>query len=80
MSLFNAVESNCERKVGLTANEIRSLTPEQFREYLEKKLGKKMKFVSEFPTIGRGNVLRDGLVSNVSLNADIDAMLAGGDK
>ncbi len=80
MGLFEAIEKNCEKKIGLTANEIRELSPKQLRNYLEEKNGRRIKFVSEFPTIGRGNVLRDGLVSSASLNADIDSMLAGGSK
>ena len=73
---FEMVINHAEKKVGLPITEIRKYTPDEMRAYLEGKKGKKLKFVSEFPTIGRGNVLRDGIVTGESLNDEIDTIIS----
>ena len=73
---FTAVEKNAERLIGLSADEIRKYSPDQLRRHLEEKNQKKFSFVSEFPVIGRGNVLRDSIATSEELNRDIDKILA----
>jgi hypothetical protein len=51
------------------------MSPSELRDYCSKKNGKALIFISEFPTIGRGNVLRNNLVSGEKLNKDIDRLL-----
>ena len=75
MKYYERVVSGAERKTGLSAAEIRTFSPERIRLFLEKKNGKKFRFVSEFPTIGRGNVLRDNIASRDDLDREIDDML-----
>ena len=71
---FSLVEKIAEKKTGLTVEDIRDYTPGRFRRYLEKR-GGSLVFRSFFPFIGRGNVLRDALVSSEEINSEIDAIL-----
>ncbi|MBR1479149.1 MAG: hypothetical protein IJ608_14490 [Lachnospiraceae bacterium] len=73
---FNMVIGHVAKKVGLSVTDIRNYSPDEMREHLEKKSGKKLLFVSEFPTIGRGNVLRNGIVTKESLNNEIDLIIS----
>lgn len=73
---FAAIEKNAEKLVGLTAEEIRRLSPGELRRFLEKKNGKKLSFTTEFPVIGRGNVLRDSIATSEKINREIDKILA----
>jgi len=75
MKLYTKVLSCIEKKVGLSLSELDSKDPVEISEHFYRKTGKKLSFSSEFPFIGRGNVLRDGLVSNERLNNDIDRIL-----
>lgn len=75
MTLLEKVVASVSKKVGLTPEEIRSKSPEQIREHLTKKTGKPLTITTEFPHIGRGNVLRDGIVSSAQINRDIDRIL-----
>ncbi len=72
---FSKVEKNAEKITGLSLAQIKAISPEQFRTYLEQKNNKPISFTSEFPVIGRGNVLRDRLITSKSLNAEIDEIL-----
>ena len=74
MNIFSLIEKNAEKVTGLTVSELREYSPERFRGYLEKKK-KKPVFRSFFPIIGRGNVLRDNLVSSEELDSEIDRIL-----
>lgn len=69
------MENSAVRGTGLSIEEIRSYTPEEFRRYLERNKCKKLEIVSEFPAIGRGNVLRDNLKSSSDINSEIDRIL-----
>ena len=73
---FVAIEKNAEKLVGLSAEEIRKYSPSELRQYLEKKNKKKLFFTTEFPVIGRGNVLRDSIITTKKINKDIDKILA----
>jgi len=73
---FAEVERNAEVLVGLSAETIRQYSPGKLRAYLEKKNKRKFSFLSEFPAIGRGSVLRDNIVTSEKINKDIDKILA----
>jgi len=73
---FTAIEKNAEKLVGLSAAEIRKFSPGQLRRHLEEKNRKKLTFTTEFPVIGRGNVLRDCIVTTSEINREIDKILA----
>jgi hypothetical protein len=72
---FDLIEKHIEKITGLTVEAIRRLSPEKTRQYFEEKNNKRLSFVSEFPVIGRGNVLRDTLVHSDELNNEIDTLL-----
>ena len=80
MSVFNKVISHSEKVTGLSIKDIRAYTPGQLREHLENKHNAKLSFVSEFPVIGRGNILRDGFVSRYELDTEIDKILSEDNK
>lgn len=71
ISLERAIEASTGERVEV----LRSRTLEETRLVAEKKHRRPMKFVSHFPFIGRGNVLRDRLVSHEQVEADLDAVL-----
>jgi len=73
---FATVEKNVENLIGLSAKTIREYSPSELRLHLEKKNKRKFSFTSEFPTIGRGNVLGDGIMTSEEINRDIDKILA----
>jgi len=73
---FAAIEKNVERSVGLSAEEIRKCSPGELRRFLEERNKKKFSFSTEFPVIGRGNVLRDNIITTDKLNREIDKILA----
>lgn len=75
MTTFDKLIKNIEKKTGMSIDEIKANSPEKHREYFTKKTGKPFKMTSEFPFIGRGNVLRDGLVGSDKINKDIDKLL-----
>lgn len=75
--IFSKVVNGIARRVGLSVDELRSVSPESFRDYLTTKTGKPFGFCSEFPYIGRGNVLRDNLATTTQINAEIDQILRG---
>jgi hypothetical protein len=73
---FTAIEKNAEKVVGLSVEEIRKYSPNELRHFLENKNKKKLFFMTEFPVIGRGNVLRDSIITSKEINKEIDKILA----
>jgi len=73
---FNIVEKNVAALIGLPVETIRMYSPSELRFYLEKKNKRKFSFTTEFPVIGRGNVLRDNIITSEEINRDIDKILA----
>lgn len=67
---------NVELHVGLSSKEIKEKSPEEIKDYIKKKTGKSISFKSEFPVIGRGNVLRDGIITSKEIDKEIDKILA----
>jgi len=73
---FNIIEKNIATLIGLPIETIRMYSPSELRLYLEKKNKRKLSFTTEFPIIGRGNVLRDNIITSEEINKDIDKILA----
>ena len=72
---FQRLLGNIEKKTGLSASELRKKSPEEYREYITQRTRKPFQINSEYPIIGRGGVLRDGLASSREINADIDKIV-----
>jgi len=64
-----------EKKVGLSIDEIREMSPTDFSNFIKQKKHKKLSFSSEFPFIGRGNVLRKGIISSDEINKEVDKLI-----
>jgi len=75
LKLNSILASNIAKKIGLTIEEIRYENPTEIALIIEQKQNKKLSFSSEFPFIGRGNILRDGIVTSQNINKDIDRIL-----
>mgnify|MGYP000113762033 CR=1 FL=1 len=74
-NLYSRVLKNTEKKVGLSIEKIREYSPSELRQYLEEKNKKELLFLSEFPNVGRGNILRDQPASRKLINEEIDRIL-----
>jgi hypothetical protein len=72
---FDLLNKNIESAVGMSIDEIKSISPEDYRAFMERKNNSKMRYSSEFPSIGRGNILREDLIDGDALNAEIDELL-----
>ena len=72
---FTVVEKNVESLIGLPIETIRMYSPGELRNHLEKKNKRKFSFTTEFPVIGRGNVLRDNIITSEEINKDVDKIL-----
>lgn len=75
MKLTTELEQVIARKVGLNIEQLRQANPVDIAKHIERKTHKKLSFSSQFPFIGRGNVLRDGVVTSDQINKDIDRIL-----
>lgn len=75
VSLFTKVSENISNRIGMSLEDIKDKDPIEFRAFLEKKSNKKIIFTSEFPFIGRGNVLRDRTITTEKINKQIDLIL-----
>jgi len=64
-----------QKNIGLSLSDIDRLNPIDINAHIEKQNGKKTKITTEFPFIGRGNVLRDGIVTHDKINQEIDKIL-----
>lgn len=64
-----------QKNIGLSLSDINRLNPIDINAYIEKRNGKKIKITTEFPFIGRGNILRDGIITHDKINQEIDKIL-----
>ena len=64
-----------EQRTGLSIDNISNSDPSEIRMFLENKSNKKHPFVSVFPSIGRGNVLRDNLYPRDAIDKEMDLIL-----
>lgn len=75
MKGYASLMRSIAEKTGFTVDELKDMSPEELRDKLETRSHKKIRIVSEFPVIGRGNVLRDGIVESKQINSEIDKIL-----
>lgn len=61
-----------EAATGQTAEHARQTPLDELRRAAESRLGKPIKFCTSYPWAGRGNVMRDRLVSHEEVEADYD--------
>ena len=72
------VYKNASVRLGVSQEDIRAFSPHHMRNHMEKRSGEKIRFESEFPTIGRGNVLRDSIITREEIDREIDGLLRTG--
>ena len=72
---LRSLEKSVEQLTGQKAKELRNHTLSSLRAKVESEHGAPLRFVSRFPFIGRGNVLRDRVVSHQSVEQQLDAAL-----
>ncbi len=65
-------EQTIEKATGQTVEHVRNTPIDELRQAAEAKRGGPLQFVSFFPWIGRGNVMRDRLVSHEEAEAAYD--------
>ena len=75
MQLTKELEQVIARKVGLNIEQLRQTNPVDIAKRIEQRTHKKLTFSSQFPFIGRGNALRDGVMTTEQINKDIDRIL-----
>lgn len=75
MKLSTSLEQSIAEKVGLSIQEIRQKSPAEIAAFIEHKTTRKLTFSSQFPFIGRGNVLRDGVRTSEEINMEVDRIL-----
>ncbi len=75
LQLPRKIIANIEQKVGLSIHDINHSDPVKISQIIGAKLNKTLTFSSEFPFIGRGNVLRENIQSSHSINREIDKIL-----
>jgi len=75
MTLHERVVANAAAKAGLSPDQMKSMSPEAIRKHLTTRTGKTFTISSAFPYIGRGNVLRDGIITSKEIDRDIDRIL-----
>ncbi len=71
MTFADAVES----RTGLTVDELKTMTVCELRRATEKRIGRPLVIESRFPTIGRGNVNRDRLISHEEVEQSLESSL-----
>lgn len=69
------LERAVERATGQKASALRERTLDQTRRIANRHGGRKSEFLSQFPFIGRGNVLRDRIATHEQVEAWLDAAI-----
>jgi hypothetical protein len=72
-----AFERAVEQATGKSIEDLRRTPIDEQRSATEAELRRPLCFVSRFPFIGRGNVLRDRLLSHQQVEADLQRALHG---
>jgi hypothetical protein len=70
----NILDKALERLTGLSIQELRDTPLSEMRNRVEERTGKPMSFPSVYPAIGRGNVMRDYIVSHEDVVREFDAL------
>lgn len=73
-STLRKLEEDIESATGKSAKSLREKTICEIREQMEAE-GHPLTFKSEHPFIGRGNVLRDKIISRKNVNRSLDKAL-----
>jgi len=68
-------EKTVQRATGRVVDEIRRTPLTELRKQAEQKKGKPIRFVTFFPWIGRGNIMRDRLVSGRQADEEADGAI-----
>jgi hypothetical protein len=69
------LEKSVERKTGIPVAELRQMTISEMRCRVEHEKKHPMEFYSAFPLIGRGNVMRDCVISHADIERELDEVL-----
>jgi len=72
-----SLEKVVEHDTGERADDLRFQPLDEFRTKIERAHKRVLHFVSKFPFIGRGNVMRDKIVDHATVNRMLDAALRG---
>ena len=68
-------EDAVEQATGMSIDVLRNTPIDEFRKAIEGKRGKPIQFFTEFPWIGRGNVLRDRCTSHEEAEAAYESAI-----
>ena len=74
-TVLSRVEKTVERITHTTVSELRNRSLEDQRARVENKHGHPIRFVTRYPTIGRGNIMRDRTKSHTEINSIVDHAL-----
>jgi hypothetical protein len=75
METLMKLEKIVELDTGKKASEIRSVTLGEFRAGLERTRGHALRFITKFPFLGRGNVMRDKTIDHATVDRLLDESL-----
>jgi hypothetical protein len=64
-----------EKETGESVESIREVPIDQRRRLIERKFKRKMRFLTESPLVGRGNVHRDQTIDSDDVEAELDEAL-----
>ena len=70
-----ALNHAVELLTGKTAYELRNTPINEQRRDIEARLGRPVRVMSHFPFIGRGNVMRDRVITREQIERDLDKIL-----
>ncbi len=73
--VLDRLEKNVQGITHISAMEIREMSIDAYRRRLKKEKNIKLRIVTRFPLIGRGNVMRDRTVSHEDIEASLDNIL-----
>lgn len=71
------LEKIVERDTGERAEDLRAQPLDEFRVKIERAHKRVLHFVSKFPFLGRGNVMRDKIVDHATVDRMLDAAVRG---
>ena len=73
--VLSCIERTVERITHTSVSELRNRSLEDQRVSIEQKHRHPMRFVSRYPTIGRGNIMRDRTKSHAEIEEIVDQVL-----
>lgn len=74
---LTAFQKVVERRAGKSIGELRETTLSDARASWEKKHGRKLRFATNWPFVGRGNVMHGHTLPNSEVEAMVDEALGG---